>query len=66
MQLGLCNNNDGWMTFGTKWRHGGDVMGDDSLRGIDDDDSTSVLVMRSSRYNGGRHADEVMRLGGGW
>ena len=31
-----------------------------------DDDSTSVLVMRSSRYNGGRHADEVMRLGGGW
>lgn len=42
------------------------VMQDHSLHGIDDDDSTSVLVMRSSRYNGGRHADEVMRLGGGW
>jgi hypothetical protein len=42
------------------------VMRDHSLHGIDDDDSTSVLVMRSSRYNGGRHADEVMRLGGGW
>jgi hypothetical protein len=41
-------------------------MRDHSLHGIDDDDSTSVLVMRSSRNNGGRHADEVMRLGGGW
>ena len=43
--------------------HGGDVMGDHSLHGIDEERPGDAC---SSRYNGGRHADEVMRLGGGW
>jgi hypothetical protein len=40
-----------------------DVMGDHSPHGIDDERPGDAC---SSRYNGGRHADEVMRLGGGW
>lgn len=40
-----------------------DVMGDRSLHGIDEERPGDAC---SSRCNGGRHADEVMRLGGGW
>jgi len=38
-------------------------MRDHSLHGIDDERPGDVY---SSRYSGGRHVDEVMRLGGGW